>query len=90
MKNFKKFIKEQPEEESTKEFSEEEFSKEFSEFSDQEKFIKEYFEQFGIYPSKDILEVRKIGLRRLNRVGNKNLRFKPFSEKVTKENIEKS
>jgi hypothetical protein len=65
-------------------------TKEFSEFSDQEDFIKEWFKECGRYPPKDILEVRKIGLRRLNRVGNKNSKPKTFSkENYKKVDIEK-
>ena len=41
----------------------EELSKEFPE---QEEFSKYYFEKVGKYPSKDLLETRRIGLRNLS------------------------
>ena len=40
------------------------------EFSDQEDFSTRFFKKFGEYPSRDLLECRRLGLIRLKRVGN--------------------
>jgi len=42
-----------------KEFSKEEFLEKFLEFLEQEYFVKEWYEKFGNYPPKYVLNCRK-------------------------------